>query len=80
MSKVFQITPKRIKRTNGTVLTPEMVVTVTTQSHTVTTQSHTSNPFYNGAKEVQEAYMRLYNFDYKKACCSVNDFEFKKLD
>ena len=41
---------------------------------------HTSNPFYNGAKEVQEAYMRLYNFDYKKACCSVNDFEFKKLD
>ena len=73
MSKVFQITPKRIKRTNGTVLTPEMVVTVTTQSHP-------SNPFYNGAKEVQEAYMRLYNFDYKKACCSVNDFEFKKLD
>lgn len=27
MSKVFQITPKRIKRTNGTVLIPEMVVT-----------------------------------------------------
>lgn len=73
MSKVFQITPKRIKRTNGTVLTPEMVVTVTTQSHTTT-------PFYNGAKEVQEAYMRLYGFDYKKACCSGNDFEFKKLD
>lgn len=73
MSKVFQITPKCIKRVNGTVLTPEMVVTVTTQSHT-------STPFYNGAKEVQEAYMRLYNFDYKKACCSVNDFEFKKLD
>ena len=30
MSKVFQVKPKRIKRTNGTVLTPEMVVTVTT--------------------------------------------------
>lgn len=73
MSKVFQITPKRTKRVNGTVLTPEMVVTVTTQSHTIA-------PFYNGAKEVQEAYMRLYNFDYKKACCSANDFEFKKLD
>ena len=73
MSKVFQVIPKRIKRVNGTVLTPEMVVTVTTQMHT-------SNPFYNGAKEVQEAYMRLYNFDYKKARCSVNDFEFKKLD
>lgn len=73
MSKVFQVIPKCIKRVNGTVLTPEMVVTVTTQMHTAT-------PFYNGAKEVQEAYMRLYNFDYKKACCSVNDFEFKKLD
>lgn len=73
MSKVFQLIPKRIKRVNGTVLTPEMVVTVTTQMYT-------STPFYNGAKEVQEAYMRLYNFDYKKACCSANDFDFKKLD
>ena len=73
MSKVFQIIPKRTKRANGTVLTPDMVVTVTTQSHTNT-------PFYNGSKEVQEAYMRLYGFDYKKACCSANDFEFKKLD
>ena len=73
MSKVFQIIPKRTKRANGTVLTPDMVITVTTMSHTNT-------PFYNGAKEVQEAYMHLYGFDYKKACCSVNDFEFKKLD
>lgn len=73
MSKVFQIIPKRTKRANGTVLTPDMVITVTTMSHTNT-------PFYNGAKEVQEAYMRLYGFDYKKACCSANDFEFKKLD
>jgi len=30
MSKVFRITPKRIKRVNGTVLTPDMVITVTT--------------------------------------------------
>ena len=73
MSKVFQITPKRIKRSNGTVLTPEMSVTVTTVLHT-------TNPFYNGAKEIQDAYMRLYGFDYKKACCNQNDFEFKKLD
>lgn len=73
MSKVFQIIPKRTKRANGTVLTPDMVITVTTQSHTNT-------PFYNGAKEVQEAYMRLYGFDYKKACCSANDFDFRKLD
>ena len=73
MSRVFQVIPKRIKRVNGTVLTPEMVVSVTSQTHT-------SSPFNNGAKEVQEAYMRLYNFDYKKAGCSVNDFEFRKLD
>lgn len=70
MSKVFQVRPKRLKRANGTVLTPEMAVTVTTQQHT-------SDPFYNGAKEVQEAYMRLYGFDYKKACCSKNDFDIK---
>ena len=73
MSRVFQITPKRIKRSNGTVLTPEMSVTVTTVLHT-------TNPFYNGAKEIQDAYIRLYGFDYKKACCNQNDFEFKKLD
>lgn len=73
MSRVFQVRPKRIKRVNNTVLTPEMVVTVTTQQHT-------STPFYNGAKEVQETYLRLYAFDYKKACCNANDFEFIKLD
>lgn len=73
MSRQFQIIPKRVKRVNGTVLTPEMVVTVTTQQHTAT-------PFYNGAKEVQETYMRLYGFDCKKACCSANDFDFRKLE
>ena len=70
--KVFQVKPKRIKRANGTVLTPEMAVTVTTQMHTAT-------PFYNGAKEVAEAYMRIYGFDYKKACCNANDFDFKAI-
>lgn len=73
MSKVFKITPKRIKRSNGLVLTPEMTVVVTTLQHTL-------NPFYNGAKEVQEAYMRLYGFDYKKACCTQGDFTVEKLD
>lgn len=67
MSRVFQVVPKRIKRSNGTVLTPEMAVTVTT------------DPFYNGAKEIKEAYMRQYGFDYSKACCSKNDFEFRIL-
>jgi len=70
--KVFKITPKRIKRSNGQVLTPEMEVTVTTCQHA-------STPFYNGAEEIKEAYMRLYGFDYKKACCSANDFEFETL-
>ena len=32
MSKVFRITPKRTKRTNGRVLTPDMSITVTTRS------------------------------------------------
>ena len=73
MRRVFQVKPKRIRRTDGTVLTPEMVVTVPTMRHTAT-------PLYNGAKEVQEAYMRIYAFDYKKACCNPHDFEFKKLD
>lgn len=31
MSKVFRVTPKKVKKTNGTVLTPEMEVTVNTQ-------------------------------------------------
>ena len=33
MSKVFKIRPKRIKRVNGTVLTPDMEVIVTTSNH-----------------------------------------------
>lgn len=73
MSKVFRVTPKRIKRTNNTVLTPEM-------SLIVTTTQHTANPFYNGAKELKLAYMDKYGFDYQKACCSQHDFEFEKLD
>jgi len=73
MSKVFRITPKRVKRSNGQVLTPDMSITVTTKMHTTT-------PFYNGAEEIKEQYMCMYQFDYKKACCSVNDFEFEKLD
>lgn len=73
MSKVFRIIPKRTKRTNGQVLTPDMSITVTTRSHTTT-------PFYNRALEIKEQYMRMFQFDYKKACCSASDFEFEKLD
>ena len=73
MIKVFRITPKRVKRSIGQVLKPYMLITVTTRSHTTT-------PFYNGVVEIKEQYMRIYGFDYQKACCSANDFEFEKLD
>ncbi|MEE3385704.1 MAG: hypothetical protein VZR36_11540 [Prevotella sp.] len=55
------------------MLTPDMLITVTTRSHTTI-------PFYNGAVEIKEQYMRMYQFGYKKACCSVSNFEFEKLD
>lgn len=72
MAKVFKVIPKRIKRTNGTVLSPEMSVTVTTLQHT-------NDPFYNNAKEIKDAYMRIYAFDYQKACCNKNDFLIETL-
>ena len=42
MVKVYKVTPKRIKRTNGTVLMPEMTIIVSTMQHI-------SDPSYNGA-------------------------------
>lgn len=54
------------KKHKGQVLTPEMSVVVST---------NLSNPFNNGAKEVAEAYMRIYGFDYKRSCCCKTDFE-----
>ena len=71
MGNVFRVSPVRVKRANGQVLTPDMEITITTQSYT-------SDPFYNGAKEIQEQYMRMYQFDYKKSNCSKYDFEFMK--
>ena len=73
MSKVFKVWPKRVKRVNGTVLTPEMVIVVTTAMHV-------SNPFSNGAKEIKETYMRIYQFDYNKANCYQSDFNYVALD
>ena len=43
MGRVFAVRPKRVKRTNGQVLTPDMEITVTTQQYT-------SYPVYNGPK------------------------------
>ena len=73
MARVFRVTPKRIKRSNGLVLTPEMSVTVTTRYSV-------PNPFYNGAIELKEMYMRIYGFDYKKANCQMMDFYVEALD
>ena len=73
MSRVFRITPKAVRRVNGTVLTPDMSVVVTCNQHTL-------DQFYNGAVEVQEAYMRIYGFDYKKANCCKGYFTFERLD
>jgi hypothetical protein len=73
MSRVFKITPKRIKKVNGTVLTPDMSITVTTAQAV-------NCPFSNGAKEIKEMYMRMFSFDYKKAICTKSDFDVKKLD
>lgn len=68
--KVFKITPKRIKRTNGQILAPEMSVVVTT---------NLADPFNNGAKEVAEAYMRLYGYDFKRSYCCKTDFDCKLI-
>lgn len=73
MSKVFRVTPKRVRRVNGQVITPDMEVIVTTRMHC-------STPFYNGAVELREQYMRMYQFDLKKACMSVSDFTCEALD
>ena len=61
MSKVFQLIPKCTKRANGAVLTPEMVVTVTTQIHT-------TKPINKSAKDVKEENISKYYFNCKKAC------------
>ena len=73
MSRVFRVTPKRIKRTNGQVLTLDMSVVVTTKTHA-------TSPFTNIAQELKEVYMRLYGFDYQKVCCHLSDFDFEVLD
>ena len=55
MGNVFRVRPVRVKKANGQVLTPDMEITVTTQSYT-------SDPFYNGAKEIQEQYLLLVDY------------------
>ncbi len=69
---VFRVWPKRIIRSNGQVITPDQPITVTVPGNPYT-------PFVNGAKEVKAELLRAYGFDYKKAACTPNDFNFKKL-
>lgn len=70
--RVFRVTPRRVKRVNGEVLTPDMGVVVTMRRDSLT-------PFVNGAPELVDAYRREYGFDYKKACCSANDFTWEGI-
>lgn len=70
--RVFQVWPIRGKQANGQILTPEMVVTVTTKYHCTT-------PFSNGISEVAETYMKIYHCDIKKLGCCSGDFKFKAL-
>lgn len=72
MPTTFRVWPKRVKRSNGQVLTPEMVIMVAIPTNTGT-------PFVNGAKEIIAEYLRAYGFDYKKSCCSPFDFDFQRL-
>ena len=46
----------------------------------LTTKTHATSPLTNAAQELKEAYMRLYGFDYQKACCHLSDFGFEGLD
>lgn len=48
MGRVFAVRPKRVKRTNGQVLTPDMEITVTTQQYT-------SDPFIMGRRRYKSS-------------------------
>ena len=70
--RIFQVWPKRTRSSNGQVITPAMMVTVTLPYHAPT-------PFTQGIGEVAEAYMRIYKCDIKKLSCSAGDFNYKGL-
>ena len=70
--RVFQVWPRRARSSNGQIITPEMIVTVTLKYHAPT-------PFTQGIGDVAEAYWRIYRCDIKKLCCSSGDFYYKGL-
>ena len=67
MARVFKVKPRKEKRANGIIISPAMEVVVTTKQEA-------STPFYNGAVELKEAFMRLYGVDIKKGNYSQMDF------
>lgn len=72
MAKQFRVTPKKTRNVNGVVISPEM-------GTIVTTKSHTNDPFYNGAIEIKEIFMRLYGVDIKKGNYTKGDFNIEIL-
>lgn len=58
-------------RVNGTLLTPSMKVIVTVNS---------LDPFVNCAEALKEEYMRVWNYDYKRAGASKGWFTVERLD
>lgn len=70
--RVFRVWPKRMKRSNGQIISPEMVVVVTTSTHA-------STPFVNGAKELKDMYRSMYHCDLSKLAINPGDFNYTIL-
>ena len=67
--RMFKVWPKRIKRGNGQILSPEIVVVVTMNGYA-------SSPFANGAKELKEMYRSIYHCDLSKLVINQGDFNY----
>ena len=89
LAVLFDRDYKTISKHINNALKEELADTVVVAKYANTTQhgaiegkkqTHEKEYFNLGAVEIKEQYMRMYGFDYKKACCSINDFEFEKLD
>lgn len=70
--QVFRVWPKRIRRANGQVISPEMVVIVTLKHHA-------SSPFASAASEVKASYMNIYRCDISKLGCTASDFNYTAI-
>jgi len=70
--RVFRVWPKRMKRSNGQIISPEMVVVVTMSTHA-------STPFVNGAKELKDMYRSMYHCDLSKLAINPGDFNYTIL-